>query len=76
MQKLFRHPGMGRLREELAPRIRSFRTSAMLFYREDSSALAVVRFSTAHATLRAVLSETRPTLVRIAEFDHFTPWVY
>ena len=32
MQKLCRHPGMGRLREELAPRIRSFRTSAMSFF--------------------------------------------
>jgi toxin ParE1/3/4 len=44
MQKLCRHPEMGRLREELAPGIRSFpHQRYIIFYREDSSALAVVR---------------------------------
>lgn len=73
MQKLCRHPGMGRLCEELAPRIQSFRTSAMLFLivkiQVRSRSFA---FSTAQARLRAVLSETRPTLVQISKFDHFS----
>jgi hypothetical protein len=73
MQKLCRHPGMGRLREELAPRIQSFRTGAMLFFVVKIQVRSwSFAFSTAQATLRAVLSETRPTLVQISKFDRFS----
>jgi len=44
MQNLCRLPGMGRLREELAPRIRSFPFQRyMIFYRVDRKTLEVVR---------------------------------
>jgi|ERR1700731_2265375 toxin ParE1/3/4 len=44
MQKLCHQPGMGRQREELAPRIRSFPYHRyVIFYRTDSNALEVVR---------------------------------
>jgi toxin ParE1/3/4 len=44
MQKLCHHPGMGRQREELAPRLRSFPYQRyVIFYRADSNALEIVR---------------------------------
>jgi toxin ParE1/3/4 len=44
MQKLSRHPGMGRQREELAPRVRSFPYQRyIIFYRADSKTLEIVR---------------------------------
>jgi toxin ParE1/3/4 len=44
MRKLCRHPGLGRQREELAPRIRSFpHQRYVIFYRVNSKALEVVR---------------------------------
>jgi toxin ParE1/3/4 len=44
MQNLCRHPGMGRQREELAPRIRSFPFQRyIIFYRVDQKTLEVVR---------------------------------
>jgi toxin ParE1/3/4 len=44
MQKLCRHPGMGRQRDELAPRIRSFPYQRyVIIYRPDSNALEIVR---------------------------------
>ena|SRR5579864_7192194 len=44
MQNLCRHPGMGRQREELAPRLRSFPFQRyILFYRVNPKTLEVVR---------------------------------
>jgi len=44
MRKLRAHPGMGRQREELAPRIRSFPYQRyVIFYRADSSSVEIVR---------------------------------
>jgi len=44
MRKLRGHPGMGRKREELAPRIRSFPYQRyVIFYRADSNSVEIVR---------------------------------
>ena len=44
IRKLCRHPGMGRQREELAPRIRSFpHQPYVIFYREASNFIEIVR---------------------------------
>jgi|SRR6266852_6966491 len=44
MRKLRRYPGMGRQREELAPRIRSFPYQRyVIFYRIDSKTIEIVR---------------------------------
>jgi toxin ParE1/3/4 len=44
MQKLCRHPGMGRQREELAPRLQSFPYQRyVIFYRAESNAVEIVR---------------------------------
>jgi len=62
MHKLCRHPGMGRQREELAPRLQSFPFRRyVIFYRGDSNALEVVRVLHGARDVESSFEQDTPT---------------